>query len=201
MPRHAACGERQRGAPCPGRPLASAFTACAESTLSDAGAARLAEMPNSKGNVSVAVDMTRDTTVTAVFTGDARYAPRTVKSTAYAHAKISTALSKHYKTGKIGSTTYHYYRKNTAPVFTTTMNYHPGRKQRLDVQVYYQGSWYDSASEYFALATNGRSAVNLGAPGESGIRARIRSAYINGSSGDAVNSTTYGAWKYLIFTN
>ncbi len=45
-------------------------------------------------------------------------------------------------------------------------------------------------SQYFALAANGKSAVNLEAPGESGIRARMRSSYINGSSGDSVNSTT-----------
>ncbi|MER5214952.1 Ig-like domain repeat protein [Streptomyces sp. NPDC002838] len=156
---------------------------------------------NAGGNLSATVDMTRDTTVTAVFDGDARYASKTVKSTAYAKAKISTTVSKHYKTGKIGSTTYYYFRKNTDPVLTTTMNYYSGRKQRLQLQVYYQGSWYDSGSEYFALATNGKSAVSLDAPGESGIRARMRSSYINGSSGDTVNSTTHGAWKYLTFTN
>ncbi|WTH12130.1 Ig-like domain repeat protein [Streptomyces sp. NBC_01578] len=156
---------------------------------------------NSKGNVSAIVDMTRDTTVTAVFAGDARSASKTVKSTAYAHAKISTTVSKHYKTGKIGSTTYYYFRKNTDPVFTTTMNYYSGRKQRFQLQVYYQGSWYDSGSQYFALATNGKSAVRLEAAGESGIRARMRSSYINSSSGDTVNSTTHGAWKYFTFTN
>jgi hypothetical protein len=156
---------------------------------------------NSHGNLSATVDMTRDTTVTAVFAGDGRYAGKTVKSTAYAGARISTAVSKHYKTGKIGSTTYYYFRKNTDPVFTTTMNYYAGRKQRFQLQVYYQGSWYDSGSEYFALGTNGKSAVSLEAAGESGVRARMRSSYVNGSSGDTVNSTTHGAWKYFTFTN
>ncbi|MFH8465259.1 YncE family protein [Streptomyces sp. NPDC017991] len=156
---------------------------------------------NSSGNLSATVDMTRDTTVTAVFTGDARYASKTVKSTAYAKAKVSTTVSKHYRTAKIGSTTYQWFRKNTDPKFTTTMNYYAGREQRFQVQVYYQGSWYDSGSEYFAVGTNGKSVVTLEAPGESGIRARVRSSYINGSSGDTVNSTTHGAWKYITFTN
>jgi hypothetical protein len=156
---------------------------------------------NARGDLSATVVMTRDTTVTAVFTGDARYAPKTVKSTGYARVKVSTAVSKHYKTGKIGSTTYHYFRKKTDPVFTTTMNYYAGRKQHFQLQVYYQGSWYDSGSEYFALGTNGKSAVSLEAPGESGIRARMRSSYVNGSSGDTINSTTHGAWKYFTFTN
>lgn len=156
---------------------------------------------NSRGDLSATVDMTRDTTVTAVFTGDARTAARTVKSTAYAQAKVSTTVSKHYRTGRIGSTTYSYFHKNTDPVFTTAMNYYTGRKQRFQLQVYYQGSWYDSGSEYFAVAKNGTSVVRLEAPGKSGIRARVRSSYINGSSGDTVNSTTYGGWKYITFTN
>jgi hypothetical protein len=29
----------------------------------------------------------------------------------------------------------------------------------------------------------------------------MRSVYVNGSSGDSVNSTTYGSWKYLYFSN
>ncbi|MEU6317320.1 Ig-like domain repeat protein [Streptomyces sp. NPDC047009] len=156
---------------------------------------------NSSGNISAIVDMTRDTAVTAVFKGDARFAPRTVKSTGYARVRISTAVSRHYKTAKIGSTTYYWFHKSTDPLLTTTMTYYPGRKQRFDLQVYYQGRWYSADSEYFPLGTSGKSAVRLGAPGESGIRARMRSVYVNGSSGDTVNSTTYGAWKYLYFSN
>ncbi|MER7837318.1 Ig-like domain repeat protein [Streptomyces sp. NPDC096040] len=156
---------------------------------------------DSHGNIAAWVDMTRDTAVSAVFDGDARYAPKTVKATAYARVKISTAVSKHYKTAKIGSTSYYWFHKNTDPVFTTTMTYYPGREHRLDLEVYYQGKWYSTDSEYFALGTSGKSAVRLGAPGESGIRARLRSVYVNGSSGDTVNSTTYSGWKYIYFSN
>ena len=156
---------------------------------------------NSSGNITVTVDMTRDTAVSAVFAGDSRYASKTVKVTAYAKVKVSTAISKHYKTAKIGSTSYYWFHKNSAPIVTTTMTYYKNRQERLDLQVYYQGTWYDSDSEYFALNTNGKVAVNLGAPGQSGIKARIRAAYINGSSGDNVNSTTYSGWKYLYFSN
>ncbi|MET7323397.1 Ig-like domain repeat protein [Streptomyces sp. NPDC005549] len=155
---------------------------------------------NSKGNLSATVTLTRDTTVSAVFTGDARYTSKTVKSTGYARVRVSTAVSQHYKTGRIGSTTYYYFHKKTDPVFTTTMNYYKGRKQRFQLQVYYRGAWRDSASEYFALGTGGKSAVRLEAPGESGLRARMRSSYVNGSSGDTINSTTHGSWKYFTFT-
>ncbi|MGW3661249.1 YncE family protein [Streptomyces sp. NPDC005151] len=156
---------------------------------------------NSSGNISATVDMTRDTDVTAVFKGDTRTAPRTVKSTAYARVKVSTAVSKHYKTAKIGSTSYYWFHKSTDPLLTTTMTYYKGRKQRFDLQVYSGGKWYSAGSQYFALGTNGKSVVRLVAPGQSGIKARMRSVYVNGSSGDTVNTTTYGSWKYLYFSN
>ncbi|MGW2516139.1 YncE family protein [Streptomyces sp. NPDC001617] len=158
---------------------------------------------NSSGNFSATVDMTRDTDVTAVFKGDSRYKPKTVKSTAYAKVKVSTAVTKHYKTAKIGTHTYYWFHKNTSPIVTTTMTYYPGRQQRLELEVYYQGQWYptEGSPQYFTLGTNGKSAVSLGAAGESGIKARVRAAYINGSSGDTVNSTTYTGWKYIYFSN
>ncbi|MEU0830788.1 Ig-like domain repeat protein [Streptomyces sp. NPDC005969] len=155
---------------------------------------------DSSGNLSVTVDMTRDTTVTAVFAGDARYAPRSVKSTAYARVKISTSVAKQYKTAKIGSTSYAYFHKKTDPVVTTTMTYYKNRAQKLDLQVYYQGKWYDGGSKYFKLGTDGKSVVTLGGTHETGYRMRLRSSYVNGSSGDTVNSTTHGAWKYFYFT-
>ncbi|WP_282701113.1 Ig-like domain repeat protein [Streptomyces sp. CC219B] len=156
---------------------------------------------NSNGNLSAVVDMKRNTAVTAVFKGDARYKPKTVKSTAYARAKVSVAVSKHYKKAKIGTKTYYWFRKSTDPLLTTTMNYYQGRQQRFDLQVYYQGSWYALDSEYFQLGPDGKSAVSLGAPGEAGIKARMRSVYVKGSSGDNVNATTYSSWKYLYFSN
>ncbi|WKX71337.1 Ig-like domain repeat protein [Streptomyces sp. XD-27] len=156
---------------------------------------------NSRGNLSATVDMTRDTVVTAVFKGDARTAARSVTSTARARVRISTAVSRHYKTAKIGSTSYYWFHKSTDPLLTTTMTYYKDRKQRFDVQVYAGGAWHSTGSQYFPLGTAGKSAIRLEAPGRSGIKARIRSVYVDGSSGDNVNTTTYGPWKYLYFSN
>ncbi|MFD5817247.1 Ig-like domain repeat protein [Streptomyces sp. NPDC127038] len=158
---------------------------------------------SSGGNVSAVVDMKRDTTVTAVFAGDARTAPKSVKVNAYAQVSVSTSLTKYYKTGRISanSSTYYWYHKHTAPLFTTTMSYYAGRSHRIDLDVYYQGAWHRADEEYFRLGGNGKTIVDLGAPDQSGLRVRVRSAYINDASGDNVNSTTYGAWKYLYFTN
>ncbi|MBX7554112.1 Ig-like domain repeat protein [Streptomyces sp. NPDC004232] len=156
---------------------------------------------DSSGNLSVTLNMLRDTDVTAVFKGDTRNAPKTVKSTAYARVAVSLAVSRQYRTAKIGTTPYYWFHKNVAPLFTTTMTYYPGRKQRLELQVYVNGKWEADGSKYFSLGTDGRSVVYIPAPGHSGIKARIRSSYINGTSGDTVNTTTYGSWKYLYFTN
>lgn len=135
-----------------------------------------------------------------MFAGDARYAPKTVKSTAYAKVNASVKLSKHYKTAKIGKTSYAYYSKKKNPFFTTSMTYHKGRAQRLTLELNYQGKWYDSGQEYFGLGSDGKSVVELLGPHETGYKMRVRTSYINGSSGDSVNSTTHSAWKYFIFT-
>ncbi|MFG3138962.1 YncE family protein [Streptomyces sp. NPDC048211] len=154
---------------------------------------------DSKGNLSTTVDMTRDTTVTAVFKGDGRYAPRTVTSTAYAKVSVSTSISKQYKNVKIGSTTYAYFHKTTNPVFTTKMTYYKGRSHLLSLELYYAGKWYDAGSQYFGLGPAG-SIVTLEGEHETGYRMRVRASYVNDASGDNVNSTTHGAWKYFYFT-
>ncbi|HEY5832411.1 YncE family protein [Streptomyces sp.] len=156
---------------------------------------------NARGDISVTVRTWRNTTVTAVFKGDARTAPTSVKSTVYARVAVSNALSGYYRTGTIGSTAYYWFHKSTEPVYTTTMTYYTGRHQRVDLQVYSGGAWRSAASQYFPLSTAGKSVVRLEAPGQSGIKARMRSLYVSGSSGDNVNTTTYGPWKYLYFSN
>ncbi|MEE1773600.1 Ig-like domain repeat protein [Streptomyces sp. JV185] len=155
---------------------------------------------NSKGDLSTTVDMTRDTTVTAVFKGDGRYAPKKVTSTAFAKVKVSTSISKQYRTAKIGKTSYRYFHKKTDPVFTTTMTYYKNRSHKLSLELYYQGKWYDAGSQYFMLGTGGKSLVTLKGTHETGYRMRVRASYVNGTSGDSVNSTTHGAWQYFIFT-
>ncbi|WP_406461713.1 Ig-like domain repeat protein [Streptomyces sp. NBC_00111] len=160
---------------------------------------------NSTGKLSGTLNMYRDSSVYAVYDGDARTAAKTVTVWAGGQAKVGTSISRHYKTGKIGSTTYSYVHKTSQPYFNTTMNPYPGRKQRLDIQMYYQGAWRSGGSEYFTLDSLGKSVVNLGKPGSSsvGYKFRFRSAYVKGAgySGDGVNSTAYGSWKYMYVTN
>ncbi|MER5951274.1 WD40 repeat domain-containing protein [Streptomyces sp. NPDC001904] len=156
---------------------------------------------NSSGNLSVTLDLTRDVTLSAVFTGDARYQPKTVTNTVYTRARSSVTLSNYYKSGTIGSHKYYYFHKNSTVYETTSMNYYKGRKFRLDLQIYANGSWHSADSEYIKLGTSGKTKVNMGAIGAAGYKFRMRAAYINNSSGDNVNTGKYSTWKYLYSTN
>jgi hypothetical protein len=156
---------------------------------------------NSSGNISAVVDMKRDTTVTAVFKGDTKYAPRTVTSVGYAKVSISNTVSGHYKTGTIGSHNYSWFRKTKDALVSTTMSYYPRREVWYEYQVYDDGAWHRTATGYFELSSTGKVTVNTGTPGMAGIKARVRTSYINDPSGDNINTTTHGSWKYLYFTN
>ncbi|MFF7967354.1 YncE family protein [Streptomyces sp. NPDC007903] len=157
---------------------------------------------NSHGDLAVTLDLRRDTKLTAKFAGDARTATASATSTVWTRVSVSLTAAKQYKSVKTYGQTYAYFHKSTDPRFTTKMPYYKGRSHQLEIQVYYQGTWYDAGSEYFALGTNGVSEVRYaGDHGqEVGYRLRVRSSYINGSSGDSVNSTTHGSWKYFLFT-
>ncbi|RPF35194.1 Ig-like domain repeat protein [Streptomyces sp. TLI_185] len=156
---------------------------------------------DASGNLSASVYLTRDTRLTAKFTGDTRYAPATVTSTVGARVRVSTALSGYYTTRTAWNQTYRYFHKSKDPVFDTTMTPYPNRKYRVEVQGYYDGAWRGTHSEYLVLGSGGRDTLELTGTPPTGVRFRIRSSYIDTTSGDNVNSTTYGTWKYFIFTS
>ncbi len=158
---------------------------------------------NRNGDFSATYKLTRDTRLTARFTGDARYAPKTVASTVYTKVKVSTSISRQYKNKNVYGQTYAYFHQATNPLFTTSMTAYPHRQQRLQIEYFYEGSWYDGGSQYFDLDSSGVSRVELGGTHDIGYRFRIRSSYLDGvsASGDNVNTTTHGAWKYFIFTS
>ncbi|MFF5975216.1 YncE family protein [Streptomyces sp. NPDC012769] len=155
---------------------------------------------NSVGKLSASMWMNRDTTVTAVFAGDSRSDVAGAKSGVYTKAGVSTSLQRHYKWTKIGNTWYQTFRQTADPQITTWHNAYPGRHTRLDLQFWYAGAWHPVASDFFGLDRYGKSYVSLDGDGAAGYRFRVRSAYIDGASGDNVNATVYGPWKHFNFT-
>ncbi|MFI7547962.1 hypothetical protein [Actinoplanes sp. NPDC049599] len=156
---------------------------------------------SSKGTITATLKPTRNTTVTAVYRGDTRTAAKSVKSTVYTKVRISTAVSKHYKTKKIGSTKYFVFHKKKNPVFTTTMTAATGRSQRFSLEYYHKGKWRSNGSQYFKLSGKGKSTITVVGTHETNLKMRVRSAYVKGTSGDSLNATTIGAWRYFIFTS
>lgn len=157
---------------------------------------------NSHGDLSVTLDLRRDTKVTAKFAGDSRYTSASASATVGTQVSVSTSLSGHYRAKSVWGHTYYFFHKTKDPLVTTKMTYYPNRAQKFEFEVYYQGRWYPGDPAYFKLGSDGVSKVRInGDHGQDvGWRFRVRSSYIDGSSGDNVNSTTHGAWRYFTFT-
>ncbi|MFE5912000.1 Ig-like domain repeat protein [Streptomyces wedmorensis] len=155
---------------------------------------------DSAGKLSVTTKMTRDTWVTAIFAGDTRSGWAKAGSTVYTKAGLTTSLSRHYKWSKIGTIWYQTYHQSTDVLVTAWNNPYPGRKAKVELQVWYAGAWRSGATDYVSLTSGGMAYVNLDANGAEGVRARLRTAYVDTESGDNVNTTVYGGWKYFNVT-
>ncbi|MFF4832485.1 YncE family protein [Streptomyces sp. NPDC001315] len=155
---------------------------------------------NSSGNLTATLHLTRDTKVTAKFTGDTRYAAKSTAATVYTKVKVSTSLSGAYKTAWAWNATYSYFHKTKDPIVNTTMTAYKGRKYQMQIQEFYSGAWHTTFTEYWSLDSTGKDSVLLDDTPPTGVRFRVRSNYIDTKSGDNVNTTTYGGWKYFIFT-
>lgn len=151
------------------------------------------------GNVRASVVLRRNTTIAAVYAGDALTSSRTVSVTTQVRTTVSLTSSGHYRVGRSGAVTYHYFHDGVEPVVTIRMGAFPGRSARLDVEQFVDGRWRALAQQFFELDELGRIAVSLPA-GYPGVKARVRAAYVKRASGDAANATTYGSWVYLAFT-
>ncbi|WP_256341368.1 Ig-like domain repeat protein [Streptomyces sp. TLI_105] len=155
---------------------------------------------DSAGKLSVTTRMTRDTWVTADFAGDTRSGRAHVGSTVYTRAGVTTTLSRHYKWSKIGTIWYQTYHQTADPLVTAWNNPYPGRKTKYEVQVWYQGAWRTGGEDYVTLNSGGMAYIAFDGDGAAGIRARVRTGYVDSTSGDNVNTTSFGAWKYFTFT-
>nr|WP_322888007.1 WD40 repeat domain-containing protein [Wenjunlia vitaminophila] len=155
---------------------------------------------NSEGNISATITLTRDTTVSATFAGDSRTLGRTASSWVGTRVRVATSLSGSYKTAKIGSLYYQYFKTTATPVHKTSMSAYEYRRYRITIQVYANGAWHynDVDNDYFPVGTPGVQLVGFNEPG---YRFRIRSSYIPGTSasGDSVNTITHSSWRYFTF--
>ncbi|MGK5680657.1 hypothetical protein [Actinoplanes sp. URMC 104] len=154
---------------------------------------------NSKGVLTASYKLTRNTTFSAIFRGDAFTAARAAKSTVSTKVNVWVAIDKHYGTAVVGGVTYHVIRSSVDPSFFTHMPQYPGRKPYLTIDFFNGSKWQTWRASYSVLQ-NGVSENILTGTHTIGVRYRVRSAYLYGKSGDTVNTTTYGNYKYFTFS-
>jgi hypothetical protein len=155
---------------------------------------------NSAGKLAASVKVTRNTWVTAEFTGDEISNPTYYRLNVWTRVNASTKLTRHYKTAKIGSTAYQYFRKSKNPLIKHTMTPYPGRKAHTIIQVWQGGEWQLWSGRYTKLSANGKASFTFVTGAKVGKRFRVRAEYRSGPSGDDVNYNSAGAWKYFTYT-
>jgi len=148
------------------------------------------------GSITIGGSFTRNTTFTAVFTGDARYAPTTVTLAIKVDVKVASALRGYYKSTKISGTEYRvYHHTATLKDAVTVTPDKRGECVRLQVQEYSRGSWRADVTTSCGTL-NKSSQVTMARKLSSTGRFRVRA----GIAGDAANVSTAGPWLYYEVT-
>ncbi|WP_262064192.1 choice-of-anchor D domain-containing protein [Streptomyces sp. STR69] len=153
---------------------------------------------DSHGNLVGSYKLTRNTTFSAVFAGDYRYAPKTVARTAQTQVRVSEKLSGYYTNTQYGSTLYRVYHHTAKEQLDVTVTPNKsGQCILFRVQRYYGGAWHTQTTTpctALSSASTGRHKMSL--TSSVGSRFRIAAEYIH-SSRDTTNLSTWGAWQYF----
>ncbi|MET8074970.1 choice-of-anchor D domain-containing protein [Streptomyces sp. NPDC005303] len=153
---------------------------------------------DSHGNLTGSYKLTRNTTFSAVFAGDYRYAPKTSARTVHSYVRISEKLSGYYTNTYYGSTLYRVYHHTTKEQLDATVTPNKaGQCIKFRVQRYYSGAWHTQTTtpcSALSSASAGRHQMALTRSVNS--RFRIAAEYIH-SSRDDTNLSTWGAWQYF----
>ncbi|GIF25100.1 hypothetical protein BJ973_007355 [Actinoplanes tereljensis] len=151
------------------------------------------------GKISVSLRLTRNTVLSATYAGDGVYAASVTAATTYTRVAVNTAITRHFKTKKIGSQTYYVVRTTKDPYFTTTMTAYPNRFYRLVVEKYSGGKWKSYKTALLGLDSKGKSIATITGYYPAGTRFRVHSEYGVTANTDTVNAKTYGAWRYYTY--
>ncbi|WP_405527255.1 choice-of-anchor D domain-containing protein [Streptomyces canus] len=153
---------------------------------------------DSHGNLTASYKLSRNTTFSAVFAGDYRYAPKTAARSVHTHVRISEKLSGYYTSTHYGSTLYRVYHHTAKEQLDATVTPNKaGQCIKFRVQRYYSGAWHTQTTtpcSALSSASAGRHKMALTRSVNS--RFRIAAEYIH-SSRDNTNLSTWGAWQYF----
>jgi YVTN family beta-propeller protein len=154
---------------------------------------------NSSGNLTVSVRVTRSTTFTAVFAGDARYAAKSVATTMYTRADVAMAIADYYASKRVGSVTYRlYHRTKHLNVGVAVAPNKKGECAKVEIQEYYRGAWHPNVTTN-CVALNKNSVVGVYFTlnqADIGYHYRLRGDYVRGS--DLSNLSVDTGWQYFM---
>jgi hypothetical protein len=153
---------------------------------------------DSHGNLAGSYKLTRNTTFSAVFAGDYRYAPKTVARTTQTQVRVSQKLSGYYTSTTIGSTLYRVYHRTAKEQLDVTVAPNKaGQCVKFRVQRYYSGAWHtQSTSSCAALSSSSTGRQKMSLTNGLNNRYRVAAQYVH-SSRDNTNLDTWGAWQYF----
>ncbi|MEU8587017.1 hypothetical protein AB0C59_08440 [Streptomyces sp. NPDC048664] len=150
------------------------------------------------GNLAVPYKLTRNTTFTASFAGDYRYAPATATRTAYDQVRIAETLGGSYTSTTYGGIAYRVYHQSAKPRVTSVVTPNKsGQCVKLQAQEYYSGAWHTlTTSGCYPLDQNSTVVTQLTLTHAVGQKFRVRSEYVH-STKDVTSLSTWGGWLYF----
>lgn len=153
---------------------------------------------DSNGNLAGSYKLARNTTFSAVFAGDYRYAPKTVARSVQTQVRISETLSGYYTSTHYGSTLYRVYHHTAKEQLDVTVTPNKaGQCILFRVQRYYSGAWHtQTTTPCAALSSAGAGRHKMSLTNSVGSKFRIAAEYVH-SSRDTTNPSTWGAWQYF----
>jgi hypothetical protein len=167
----------------------------------DGGARQLvaAGVVNAEGKWLVRYQITRATTFTAVFPGDAHAAAASASRTLRVYARVTDRLGGYYTTRKSGGVVYDVFRgAGTLTLHSTVAPGKHGECLEPESEQYDKGAGWDADTKYGCDALDGAShdsapfSLSLAV----GDRYRMRGDYLPGK--DASNLGGQGPWLYFI---
>ncbi|MFF7642179.1 choice-of-anchor D domain-containing protein [Streptomyces canus] len=153
---------------------------------------------DSHGNLTASCKLTRNTTFSAVFAGDYRYAPKTAARSVHTYVRIAEKLSGYYTSTYYGSTLYRVYHHTAKEQLDVTVTPNKsGQCVLYRVQRYYSGAWHtQSTSPCSALSSTSTGRQQMSLTHSVNNRYRVAAQYVH-SSRDTTNLSTWGAWQYF----
>jgi hypothetical protein len=157
---------------------------------------------NAQGKWYPTYSITRKTTFTIVFAGDAHDGPNSAHTTLNAYARVANRISGYFKTTRISGRTYDvFHGRGTLTLYSTVTPNKHGQCLEPETEQYDSGTGWNADTKYGCDTLNSTShdtapfSLNTAV----GDRYRIRGDYFRGSR-DRANLNEQGPWLYFVVT-